>query len=92
MERPQNEILSDIARAKDSVMVIESTITKLDTGADPSPQLYRDIDTNVVHLQLTVDEDDIANSGEDLSELYRGIEIGNDALAQYIWEEEEEYA
>lgn len=79
------QITQTINAAKDSVWVIENTIEKLTNGSTATQQLKEDIDRNVEHLKLIVADEEIANSGQDISELENGIALGETKLAENIW-------
>lgn len=81
----QEEILSTIRAARDSVWVIENTIEKLTAGAEASEELHGDLDRNVSHLKLVVASQEIVDSGEDISDLEEAITTGEAKLAEDIW-------
>lgn len=83
--RTPEQITQTITAAKDSVWVIENTIEKLTNGSTATQQLKGDIDRNVSHLKLIVADEEIANSGQDISELENGIDLGEAKLAEDIW-------
>jgi len=85
MERTQEQILRTITAARDSVWVIEDTIAKLDGGKTPSKELKSNIERNVGHLKLVVSDEEIVNSGEDISDLQSAITTGEAKLAEDIW-------
>jgi len=82
----QEEILGTIIRAaRDSVWVIEDSIEKLTTGADPTKELYDNIERNVSHLKLVVSSQEIVDSDEDITDLEEAILIGETKLNEDIW-------
>ena len=83
--RTPEQITQTITAAKDSVWVIENTIEKLTNGSTATQQLKGDIDRNVAHLKIVVADEEIANSGQDISELENGIALGEAKLAEDIW-------
>jgi hypothetical protein len=83
--RTPEQITQTITAAKDSVWVIENTIEKLTNGSTATQQLKGDIDRNVAHLKIVVADEEIANSGQDISELENGIALGEAKLAENIW-------
>jgi len=83
--RTLEQIQNYINRAKDSVWVITDVIQKLTDGAAPSKSLKGDIERNVGHLKIVVDQQDVIDSGEDISELQSGISAGESKLAENIW-------
>lgn len=83
--RTPEQITQTITAAKDSVWVIENTIEKLTNGSAATQQLKDEIDRNVSHLKLIVADEEIANSGQDISELENGIDLGEAKLAEDIW-------
>jgi len=85
MARTQEEILQTITAARDSVWVIEDTIAKLDGEKTPSKELKSNIERNVGHLKLVVSDEEIVNSGEDISDLQSAITTGEAKLAEDIW-------
>lgn len=85
MQRTQEQILSTIRSARDSVWVIENTIEKLQNGENASSELKGNIDRNVSHLKLVVSDQEILDSGEDISDLTNAIQIGEAKLAENIW-------
>lgn len=85
MARTQEEILQTITAARDSVWVIEDTIAKLDGEETPSKELKSNIERNVGHLKLVVSDEEIVNSGEDISDIQSAITTGEAKLAEDIW-------
>lgn len=79
------EIQGTIKAARDSVWVIDDTITKLAAGATPSEDLKGDIDRNVAHLKLVVANQAVIDSEEDISDLEAAITAGEAKLAEEIW-------
>lgn len=76
----QEQILATIRAARDSVWVINDSLEKLAAGAPLDEQLRGNIDRNVSHLKLVVANPEIANSGEDISDLHAAISAGEAAL------------
>lgn len=83
MEREQ--ILYTITAARDSVWVIEDSIEKLANGATPSEELQKAIERNVGHLKIVTSNQDIVDSGEDISDLEGAISTGEAKLEEDIW-------
>lgn len=78
----QEEIQGTIRAARDSVWVVNDSLEKLTNGAEPTDEIKSDIDRNVSHLKLVVANPEIANSGEDISDLYQAITAGEAKLAE----------
>lgn len=79
------QIQGTIRAARDSVWVIEDSLQKLADGATPSLELKGNIDRNVSHLKLVVENPQISGSGEDISDLEDAIVAGEAKLAEDIW-------
>lgn len=87
METPRTieEIRDTIRTARDSVWVITDQIEKLNDGATPNKDAKGNIDRNVSHLKLIVADQEIIDSGEDISDLIESIAEGEAKLAENIW-------
>lgn len=83
MEKEQ--ILGTIKAARDSVWVIDSSIERLANGEEPSKELRSSIGCNVEHLKLVTANQEIIDSGEDISDLEGAILVGEAKLAEDIW-------
>lgn len=79
------QIQATIRAARDSVWVITDQIEKLAAGATPDANLRGNIERNVSHLELVVADAEIANSGENISDLVAAIASGKEKLAEDIW-------
>lgn len=77
----QEQIEGTIRAARDSVWVVTDTLEKLAGGAELSNELRGNIERNVGHLKLVVANPEIANSGQDISDLHAAITDGEAALA-----------
>jgi hypothetical protein len=82
MAMTQEEIQGTIKAARDSVWVIDDSLEKLANGAAATNEIKGNIDRNVSHLKLVVGNPEIANSGEDISDLYQAITDGEAKLAE----------
>lgn len=78
----QEEIQGTLKAARDSVWVIDDSLAKLAGGAQPTDEIKNAIDRNVSHLKLVVGNPDIANSGEDISDINAAITSGEAKLAE----------
>jgi hypothetical protein len=87
METPRTieQIRGTIRAARDSVWVITDEIEKLNAGGTPNKNAKGNIDRNVSHLKLVVADQEIIDSGEDISDLIEAIEVGESKLAEDIW-------
>lgn len=83
--RTEQEILQTIKAARDSVWVIEDTIAQLDAGKTATEDRKGDIERNVGHLKIIVADKEIAESGNDISDLEAAIVTGEAKLAEDIW-------
>jgi hypothetical protein len=79
------QIQATIRAARDSVWVIADQIEKLAAGATPDTNIQGNIERNVSHLELVVADAEIANSGENISDLVAAIASGKEKLAEDIW-------
>lgn len=79
------QIQRSITSALDSVWVIDDTIAKLVGGATPSLDHKGNIDRNVGHLGTIVANQEVIDSGEDISALHAAIAAGNAKLAEVTW-------
>lgn len=82
MSMTQEQIQGTIKAARDSVWVVNDSLEKLTNGAEPTDEIKGNIDRNVSHLKLVVANPEIANSGEDISDLYQAITAGEAKLAE----------
>lgn len=76
----QEQIEGTIRSARDSVWVITDTLAKLAAGETLNEQHRGNIERNVGHLKLVVANPEIANSGQDISDLVQAIEDGEEKL------------
>jgi hypothetical protein len=83
------QIQQTIKNAKDSVWVINNEIEKLAAGEAASASRKDNIFRNVEHLKIVVGNQEIIDSGEDISELQTGISVGEAKLSEPIWPAEE---
>lgn len=81
MAMTEEQILGTLRAARDSVWVINDSLAKLANGETLTEQLRGNIDRNVSHLKLVVGNPEIANSGQDISDLNQAITSGEAALA-----------
>jgi hypothetical protein len=81
----EKQIQSIIKAGGDSVWVVESEIEKLNNGTAPTIEIKSAIDRNVEHLKLIVGNQEIVDSGEDISDLNNAISIGEAKLAEVEW-------
>ena len=79
------EIQATIKAARDSVWVVNDEIAKLDAGQPANNERKGNIERNVGHLKLVVANPEIANSGEDISDLNAAIVAGEAKFAENIW-------
>lgn len=77
----QEQIEGTIRAARDSVWVITDTLAKLAAGESLDDQHRGNIERNVSHLKLVVANPEIANSGQDISDLVQAIAAGEEKLA-----------
>ena len=84
-QRTLEEIQGTIRSARDSVWVINDTISKLVEGATASNELKGNLERNVGHLKLVVADPEIISSGEDIADLHAAIAAGKTKLAEEIW-------
>lgn len=77
-----NTIQGTINAARDSVWVVNDSLEKLANGAAASDEIKGNIDRNVSHLKLVVNNPEIVNSGENISDLYQAITDGEAKLAE----------
>jgi hypothetical protein len=83
--KTEQQITQMITAARDSVWVIGDTIQKLENGQTPSRELKGAIERNVGHLKIVVADEDVINSGQDISDLQAAIATGESKLAESIW-------
>lgn len=79
------EILQIITAARDSVWEIEDTIARLAAGEMADDSHKGNLERNVEHLKIVVADEEIANSGNDISDLTAAIAAGEAKLAEDIW-------
>jgi hypothetical protein len=79
------QITGTITAARDSVWVIEDTISKLAAGEAATKELKGNIERNVGHLQIVTSNPQIAGSGQNISDLLKAITDGQAKLAENIW-------
>ena len=79
--KTQEQILGTIRAAKDSVWVINDSISKITPEVPLSDELKGNLERNVGHLKLVLTDPEITNSGEDLSTLTQAVVDGEAALA-----------
>jgi hypothetical protein len=85
MPRTLEEIQGTIKSARDSVWVIDNELEKLLNGQPATVEIRNSIDRNVSHLKLVVADQELIDSGEDISDLLSAITNGEDKLAEDIW-------
>lgn len=79
----QEQILGTIRAARDSVWVITDSLEKLAANNNNlTNELKGNIERNVGHLKLVVSNPEIANSGENISDLNQAIADGEAVLPQ----------
>lgn len=77
----QEQILGTIRAARDSVWVISDSLQKLaNNNGVMTDEIKGNIERNVGHLKLVVANPEIANSGEDITDLHAAITNGEAAL------------
>lgn len=74
---PEQKIDYSIKVARDSVWVITSELSR-EFFRNESLSLLK---ANVAHLELVIGNSDIANCGQDLSDITEAIELGKNAIA-----------
>jgi hypothetical protein len=85
-KRTLEEIQGTIRAARDSVWVINDEIQKLADGQPANSECKGNIGRNVGHLKLVVADQEIIDSGEDISDLQEAIVVGEAKLAEDIWQ------
>lgn len=80
MAMTEEEITGTIRSARDSVWVVNDALQKLQNGQELTTEIRNLIDRNVAHLKLVVGNPDVANSGQDISDLNQAIIDGVAAL------------
>jgi hypothetical protein len=75
----QEQITGTIRAARDSVWAIDDALEKA-AGSGLTTDLRGVVERNVSHLKLVVANPQIANSGEDISDLNQAITVGETAL------------
>lgn len=83
--RTLEQIQATIRAARDSVWVINDEIEKLANGQPADSQRKGNITRNVEHLKLVVADQEIIDSGDDISDLHTAIADGEAKLAEPIW-------
>jgi hypothetical protein len=85
MPRTLEEIQGNIRAARDSVWVIDNELEKLLNGQPATTEIRDSIDRNVSHLKLVVADQELIDSGEDISDLLSASTNGEKMLAEAIW-------
>jgi hypothetical protein len=83
------QIQGTIRAARDSVWVINDTLAQLTSGQTANLERKGNLERNVSHLKLVVSNPDIAESGENIQDLYDAISVGEAKLAEDIWPQSE---
>lgn len=83
--RTLEQIQATIRAARDSVWVVEDTIAQLVAGKPANRERKGNIDRNVSHLKLIVNDQEIVSSGENIADLQAAIVAGEAKLAETIW-------
>lgn len=83
--RTLEEIQGTITAARDSIWVVNETLSQLAAGEQPNQERKGNLERNVGHLKLVVADEEIVNSGEDISDLHAAITAGESKLAENIW-------
>jgi len=78
------QITYTITAARDSVTVINEVIQKLNSGTAVTEELKNNIQRNVDHLKIIVAKTQIANSGQDISDLNAAIVAGEEKIAALV--------
>ena len=84
--RTLEQIQATIRAARDSVWVVNDEIQKLAEGNTASADRKGNIDRNVAHLKIIVADQEIIDSGEDVTDLHAAISAGEAKLAEEIWQ------
>lgn len=93
MEKLTTEEIQRVIRAaRDSVWVITDELQKLAEGEPADNPRKGNLRRNVDHLKITLANEEIANCGEDISDLYAAISDGESKLAEDIWPADERVA
>jgi len=79
------QIQNTIRAARDSVWVVTDEIAKLDAGKPATQERKGNIQRNVDHLKLVIGNEQISNSGEDISDLQAAITAGEAKIASTTW-------
>lgn len=82
MSMTLQQIQDTIRSARDSVWVVNDSLEKLANGAEATDDIKGNIDRNASHLKLVVGNPEIANSGENIADLYQAITDGEAKLAE----------
>jgi len=85
--RTLEQIQTTIRVARDSVWVVTDELQKLADGQPATPDRKSNIERNVSHLKLVVADQEVVDSGEDISDLNAAIAAGESKLAENIWSE-----
>lgn len=80
--RTPKEILGTITAARDSVWVINDSIHKIATEGN-TEELKGNLERNVGHLKIVTTDEEIVNSGNDISDLFKAIQDGETVLASW---------
>lgn len=83
--RTLEQIQGTIRAARDSVWVVTDTLDQLAAGKPANKERKGNIDRNVSHLKLVVADQEVIDSGEDISDLQAAITAGEAKLAEAIW-------
>ena len=83
--RTLEQIQGTIRAARDSVWVVTSEIEKIVAGQTANTEKRSNIERNVSHLKLVVADQEIIDSGEDITDLIAAIAAGEAKLAEDIW-------
>ena len=85
MARTIEEIRGTISAARDSVWVVEDSISKIAGGQTPNEELEGNIERNVAHLKLVTSNQEIIDSNENIADLLAAITAGEAKLQEDIW-------
>lgn len=78
---PEQRVEGAIRAARDSAWVVTDELAKLASGQPWTPERRGNIERNVAHLELVIANPDVANSGQDISDLTNAINAGKAELA-----------
>lgn len=79
------QIQGTINTARDSVWVVTNEIERLAAGQPTSKEIKNNLDRNVAHLKLIVSNQEVIDSGEDITDLVAATAAGEAKLAEQIW-------